>query len=104
MNRRTYIDWLRGLAVVIMIEAHTLDSWTRSSRGLALSTAQFTEQTLTVNQLVLASMLDWLAEEGVSNEADYHRIRTDQALDRIAQSEAAAARPAAAASWWWWAE
>jgi uncharacterized membrane protein len=26
--RRTYIDWLRGLAVVAMIEAHTFDSWT----------------------------------------------------------------------------
>ena len=29
MNRRGYIDWLRGLSVLIMIEAHTLDSWTR---------------------------------------------------------------------------
>ena len=56
----------------------TLDSWTRYSRGLALSTAQFTEQSLTVNQLVLASMLDWLAEEGVANEADYHRIAGSQ--------------------------
>lgn len=28
MNRRAYIDWLRGLAVVIMIEAHTIDAWT----------------------------------------------------------------------------
>ena len=28
MNRRPYIDWLRGIAVLIMIEAHTLDSWT----------------------------------------------------------------------------
>lgn len=27
-QRRGYIDWLRGLAVVIMIEAHTVDSWT----------------------------------------------------------------------------
>jgi uncharacterized membrane protein len=27
--RRGYIDWLRGLAVLIMVEAHTLDSWTR---------------------------------------------------------------------------
>jgi uncharacterized membrane protein len=27
--RRGYIDWLRGLSVVIMIEAHTLDAWTR---------------------------------------------------------------------------
>jgi uncharacterized membrane protein len=26
--RRRYLDWLRGVAVVIMIEAHTLDSWT----------------------------------------------------------------------------
>jgi uncharacterized membrane protein len=29
--RRGYIDWLRGLAVVIMIEAHTFDSWTAAS-------------------------------------------------------------------------
>lgn len=28
--RRGYLDWLRGLAVLIMIEAHLLDSWTRS--------------------------------------------------------------------------
>jgi uncharacterized membrane protein len=27
--RRGYLDWLRGIAVLIMIEAHTLDSWTR---------------------------------------------------------------------------
>jgi len=37
MNRRGYIDWLRGISVLIMIEAHTLDSWTRlSERGNAL--------------------------------------------------------------------
>ncbi|MGE0447047.1 MAG: heparan-alpha-glucosaminide N-acetyltransferase domain-containing protein, partial [Vicinamibacterales bacterium] len=29
MNRRGYLDWLRGIAVLIMIEAHTLDSWMR---------------------------------------------------------------------------
>lgn len=29
MSRRGYLDWLRGIAVLIMIEAHTLDSWTR---------------------------------------------------------------------------
>ena len=29
MNRRAYLDWLRGIGVLIMIEAHTLDSWTR---------------------------------------------------------------------------
>jgi uncharacterized membrane protein len=27
--RRGYLDWMRGLAVLIMIEAHLLDSWTR---------------------------------------------------------------------------
>ena len=29
-GRRGYLDWLRGLAVLIMIEAHLIDSWTRS--------------------------------------------------------------------------
>jgi uncharacterized membrane protein len=28
-QRRGYLDWLRGLAVLVMIEAHILDSWTR---------------------------------------------------------------------------
>jgi uncharacterized membrane protein len=27
--RRGYLDWLRGMAVLIMIQAHLLDSWTR---------------------------------------------------------------------------
>ena len=35
--RRGYLDWLRGLAVLIMIEAHVLDSWTRfDERGSSL--------------------------------------------------------------------
>lgn len=29
--RRRYLDWLRGIAVLIMIEAHTVDSWTQRS-------------------------------------------------------------------------
>src|SRR3954465_3076657 len=28
--RRGYLDWMRGLAVLIMMEAHLLDSWTRA--------------------------------------------------------------------------
>jgi uncharacterized membrane protein len=28
--RRGYLDWLRGIAVLIMIETHLLDSWTRA--------------------------------------------------------------------------
>src|SRR5919109_763764 len=27
-TRRAYLDWMRGLAVLIMIEAHVIDSWT----------------------------------------------------------------------------
>jgi uncharacterized membrane protein len=27
--RRAYVDWARGIAVLVMIEAHTVDAWTR---------------------------------------------------------------------------
>ena len=30
-SRRGYLDWLRGLAVLIMIEAHVVDAWTRAA-------------------------------------------------------------------------
>jgi uncharacterized membrane protein len=30
-SRRAYIDWARGIAVLVMIEAHTADSWTRAA-------------------------------------------------------------------------
>jgi len=29
LTRRAYLDWLRGIAVLIMIEGHARDSWTR---------------------------------------------------------------------------
>ena len=28
-DRQAYLDWMRGVAVLIMIEARTFDSWTR---------------------------------------------------------------------------
>jgi uncharacterized membrane protein len=31
VSRRAYLDWLRGVAVLIMIEAHTLDAWTQAT-------------------------------------------------------------------------
>jgi uncharacterized membrane protein len=31
VKRLAYIDWARGLAVLLMIEAHTLDAWTRAA-------------------------------------------------------------------------
>jgi uncharacterized membrane protein len=30
-GRLAYLDWLRGLAVLVMIQAHTLDAWTRAA-------------------------------------------------------------------------
>src|SRR5262245_52006891 len=30
-GRRTYIDWARGIAVLLMIEAHTADAWTAAA-------------------------------------------------------------------------
>src|SRR5258708_19960557 len=30
-ERRAYVDWARGLAVLVMIEAHAGDSWTREA-------------------------------------------------------------------------
>jgi uncharacterized membrane protein len=30
-GRRVYIDWARGLAVLVMIESHTADAWTRAA-------------------------------------------------------------------------
>jgi uncharacterized membrane protein len=31
VGRRTYLDWLRGVAVLIMVEAHTFNAWTAPS-------------------------------------------------------------------------
>lgn len=30
MSRRGYLDWLRGIAVLIMVEAHLFDAWVRT--------------------------------------------------------------------------
>ena len=30
-DRKAYLDWLRGFAVVIMVEAHVVDAWTREA-------------------------------------------------------------------------
>jgi len=33
LTRRRYIDWARGVAVLLMIEAHAIDAWTRLPTG-----------------------------------------------------------------------
>jgi peptidoglycan/LPS O-acetylase OafA/YrhL len=39
VSRRAYLDWLRGVAVLIMVEAHTLDSWTQRPIAAAAITS-----------------------------------------------------------------
>ena len=29
-GRREYLDWLRGIGVIVMIQGHVLDAWTRT--------------------------------------------------------------------------
>ncbi len=36
-NRRTYIDWARGIAVLLMIAAHTTDAWTHPADKTSLA-------------------------------------------------------------------
>ncbi|HJZ77083.1 MAG TPA: heparan-alpha-glucosaminide N-acetyltransferase domain-containing protein [Vicinamibacterales bacterium] len=61
-NRRLgYIDWARGLAVLLMIEAHTLDAWTRfDARG----TIAFRDATVVGG--FAAPLFLWLAGVGVA--------------------------------------
>ena len=39
VGRLSYIDWMRGLAILIMIEAHVLDAWTRPADRQTLAYA-----------------------------------------------------------------
>jgi uncharacterized membrane protein len=57
--RRLYIDWARAVAVLVMIEAHTLDAWTRAADR---RTAAFRDATILGG--FAAPLFLWLA--GVS--------------------------------------
>lgn len=50
----------------------------RATRHLAFVMAELAEQSLTVNQLVIESMLDWVAEEGVGTEAQYREVASSR--------------------------
>jgi len=59
-RRHTYIDWARGVAVLVMIEAHAADAWTRAADkdGVAYRDA-------TILGGFAAPMFLWLAGLGV---------------------------------------
>jgi len=69
--RRAYIDWARGIAVLIMIEAHTLDAWTRPAdrRGEWFGDASILGG-------FAAPMFLWLAGVGVALAASRTAERT----------------------------
>ncbi|MBZ5556614.1 MAG: acyltransferase [Acidobacteriia bacterium] len=82
-RRLTYIDWARGIAVLIMIEAHTLDAWTRAAdrRGVWFGDASILGG-------FAAPMFLWLAGVGVAMSAARTYERTgsrSSAADSIAR-------------------
>ena len=59
------------------------------SRHLAFVFGELVEQSLTVNRLVVDSMLDWLSEEDVATEADFRRVAANRQFhDRLRERTA----------------
>lgn len=69
--RRAYIDWARGLAVLVMIEAHTLDAWTRAADKNTLAFSY-----LTTLGGFAAPLFLWLAGLGAALSATRTAERT----------------------------
>jgi len=63
-GRRPYIDWARGVAVLLMIEAHTLDAWTRPE-----DRSSFVFGSLSILGGFAAPLFLWLAGLGSSISA-----------------------------------
>src|SRR5689334_25285150 len=82
-GRLAYVDWARGIAVLLMIEAHTVDAWTRLA---ARNTIGF--RNATVLGGFAAPLFLWLAGLGVALAA----ARTEQRHGRTAAAEAACRR------------
>src|SRR5262245_60708611 len=78
-ERRPYIDCARGLAVLLMIEAHTTDAWTR---GADRRTAAFYD--LTILGGFAAPLFLWLAGVALA-------LAAAQIADRATRREAVAA-------------
>ncbi|HEV3063141.1 MAG TPA: acyltransferase [Vicinamibacterales bacterium] len=70
-TRRAFIDWARGLAVIVMIEAHAMDAWTRAADR---NTRAFAD--LTILGGFAAPLFLWLAGLGVVLSASRTAERT----------------------------
>ncbi|HEX7140771.1 MAG TPA: heparan-alpha-glucosaminide N-acetyltransferase domain-containing protein [Vicinamibacterales bacterium] len=76
--RKSYIDWARGLAVLIMIEAHTIDAWTRAADRRSASFGY-----LTILGGFAAPLFLWLAGLGVAMSAARVQMRTGRRLTAV---------------------
>jgi len=72
-SRRRYIDWARGIAVLIMIQAHALDAWTRHADRSSTSFGR-----LLVLGGFAAPMFLWLAGLGLVLSAERGLARTNR--------------------------
>jgi len=62
----------------------SMESATLSTRHLSFVMAELAEQSLTVNQLVIESMLDWIEQEGVGTEEQYRAtVSSQNFFDRL---------------------
>jgi uncharacterized membrane protein len=79
-SRRLYLDWARGVAVLLMIEAHTFDAWTRPD----VRATQFFRN-LTVLGGLAAPLFLWLAGVGVAMSAAGEARRSGRAagVDKV---------------------
>ena len=77
VSRRVYIDWARGIAVLLMIWAHTMDAWTRAAdrHGVAYRDAAILGG-------FAAPLFLWLAGLAVVLAATRAAERPDPALTR----------------------
>jgi uncharacterized membrane protein len=79
--RRPYIDWARALAVLVMIEAHTIDAWTREADRMSI-----TFRNARIVGGLAAPLFLWLAGVSVALSAASLVRRTDSrraAVDAI---------------------
>ncbi|MBI2736740.1 MAG: hypothetical protein HYX38_09380 [Rhodospirillales bacterium] len=76
-------------AVLWQIYRDEVDDWKRTAANFSLTTAAHAQQTLVATDLVLRSMLDWVADEDIRSETEFveavKRRRFHEAMrDRLA--------------------
>jgi uncharacterized membrane protein len=77
--RRAYIDWARGIAVLLMIEAHTTDAWTRASAKVGSAAYR----NVTILGGFAAPLFLWLAGLALVLSATRQAERTGDRLSAV---------------------